>query len=41
MYHGLTEAAGLKTQLQRCYESILSVISMSSRPNADSPRDLT
>jgi hypothetical protein len=41
MFHGLTEAAGLKTRLQRCYESILSVISLSFRPNADSLRDLT
>jgi hypothetical protein len=41
MYHGLTEAAGLKKHLQRCYESILFTISMIFRPNADSPRDLT
>jgi hypothetical protein len=41
MVQGLTEAAGLKKRLQRCYESILSVISMSLRPNADSPRELT
>jgi hypothetical protein len=41
MYYGLTEAAGSKERLQRCDEPILSTISMSFRPNADSMRELT
>jgi hypothetical protein len=41
MYHGLTEAAGLKKHRQRCCESILFTISMIFRPTADSPRELT
>ena len=41
MYYGLIEAAGPKKRLQRCDKSIPSIISMSFRPNADSPRDLT
>jgi hypothetical protein len=34
MYHGLIAAAGLNVP-------ILSILSMSFRPHADSPRDLT
>jgi hypothetical protein len=45
MYHGLTAAAGPKTRpkalREKRGEPILSIISMSFRPNADSPRDLT
>jgi len=41
MYHGLTEAAGLIERLPRDYESNLSIISMSFRPNADFSRELT
>jgi hypothetical protein len=45
MYHGLTAAAGPKKRLQSLREKrgepILSTISMSFRPNADSTRELT
>ncbi len=41
MYDGLTEAAGPKERPPRDYESILSIISMSLRPNTDFTRELT